>query len=157
MREIKFRGIRVDNNEWIYGTFIVIKNVFDEEDPEEKIMFFDSKWIAGCEAIGECWIEVKPETVGEFTGPKDKNGVEIFEGDIVETNGELFRIIDNSKTGLFQSCKYIITWVDDSWGTKIIYNSRWNSKFNKYGSLSRGLSAKHYTIIGNIHQNPSML
>lgn len=66
MREIKFRGKRLDNGEWIEGDLLRMNGhwfIFPDPAPE-----------------GIDKYEVDPATVGEFTGLKDKNGKEIYEG-----------------------------------------------------------------------------
>lgn len=110
MREITFRGLKADgSNEWVYGnlnqlhdgTFILEKDsygVISEPDYHSSGMGcgledrnitnrYDAMqhgWECAIERQFEllpCFIEVIPETVGQFTGLTDKNGTRIFESD----------------------------------------------------------------------------
>lgn len=88
MREILFRGKRVDDGQWVYGYFYKIDM--------GKVM------ISTC--IKREAYEVQPETVGQFTGVDDCTGRKIFEGDLVKGfdsyTGEIYQYV----TGLVKFC-----------------------------------------------------
>lgn len=130
MRELKFRGKRVDNGEWIFGSLVLYtQDGFQRADIIQRHDILDFDYHGK-----DIRIPVKPETVGQYTGLKDKNGKEAYFKDIVES-GEFGKLI--------------IVW-DEEYSRIAL-----KSTVNKY-MISIGI-LKFCEIIGNIYENPELL
>ena len=147
MREILFRAKRKDNGEWIEG-FTLFK-------PDQHLYMFKT-------ALGEItydlhynitaitgrkepfFVEVIPETVGQYTGLTDRNGVKIFEGDVVR---------ECDKNCAIEEFRYDIG--------KVFYHEK-DARFlltsQRFPDCWANMSVyREYEVIGNIYDNPELL
>lgn len=124
MREIKFRGR--DGDDWYYGSLFV------NECGHTAISAPKSFWMK----------PVNADTVGQFTGLRDSNGQEIYEGDILRFAPPLRWEDDERRVGVvvFKYYAFVVKYDDTSTGL-----------------FTLAANEAPYTIIGNIHDNPNLL
>lgn len=134
MREIIFRGKRVDNGEWVYGYYDVFRY---HEDAPPIYLIHTNGWTNS--------VEIEPGTVGQYTGMTDKNDKKIFEGDIVRYRPGYWR-------NLMQS---VVEHCADKWNYPAF-------DLKDYDYEANGLQLRHMgqielEVIGTIHDNPELL
>ena len=145
MREILFRGKRLDNGEWVSSGNLITFN-----DEGEGKQFFIPEANAKCISTHDeqdniisfnsgTFFKVCPSTVGQFTGLIDKNGKKIFEGDVCRFYGTE----DYSD--------YVVFWDDTA--------SQWTVRQIDLGAkdVLDDYFAECCEVIGNIHDNPELL
>lgn len=156
MREILFRGKRLDNGKWVEGFFVkridrltLIPKCYILVQEE------DTSGITG-EPTGYLntefsWYEVIPETVGQYTGLKDNNGKRIFEGDILR----IAKISDGLGSYYHPPLDYhvnvVVKWDLCAWMWETLYEDK------RYISFPNAWCHYECEIIGNIHDNPELL
>lgn len=147
MRTIKYRGKRLDNGEWVYGYLFKLNHT----ELEGKI------YIIPDFASAVYYYEVDPETIGQYTGLKDKNGKEIYEKDIV--TGIEYPFIDDEK----QNYVGIVVFYENA--TQFGYEYKCVNK-NKKGisdginnefEANENLICENLEVIGNTTDNPKLL
>lgn len=125
MRNIKFRGKTgtTEGKKWVYGYLYKIKSFFSE----------DYQYFIKNEHLQET--SVDEDTIGQYTGLKDENGKEIYEGDIVY-------ILPEDERG-------IIRWDNETARYVVIYDNIISDFDNWYG--------KDLEVIGNVYDNKNLL
>lgn len=117
MREIKFRGLRTNGKGWVYGDL-------NQHDIHNGTSIRENGCIINA---------VIPESVGQFTGLKDKNGKEIFEGDICNHLGDVATIV--------------------FWEGSFIFDKYYIHNY----ALTNFACCRTFETIGNTTENPELL
>ena len=148
MREIFFRGKRVDNGEWVEGFYVNVPEHYKHEMSRKSYIVSINNGL---------FMEVVSETVGEYTGLTDKNGNRIFEGDIIETQ-EYYNKPYSAKK---RKKRYIgiVEYVTYKHNNGIYYEAKWYVNIKDFDTYVYGAWSRFYdcTVIGNIHDNPELL
>lgn len=131
MRTIKFRG-KDQNNEWHIGYLVVKLGVHYIYEPIWEKSRGEYKKTDRFEEYN-----VRLETIGQFTGVFDKNGNEIYEGDIVNVRvtNDRFKKNPRFRNGVVTFCEY-----DGGWAVGCYYR----------------FLPKRMEVIGNIYDNPEL-
>ncbi len=140
MRDILFRGKRTDNGEWIYGYVNQhrgesILDCMCEQINSDDFYIYDYAAKIDTGIYGLLY-KIIPETVGQYTGHTDKNGVRIFEGDIVsfvKYNDLIYKVV-------YEPCRY-----------ELVNNKGINC------FILNICKSKDIEVIGNIHDNPELM
>lgn len=176
MREILFRGRRVDNGEEVEGSLLQGKQA--DYDANGKyiglkdcaIIVLSSGLLSmNLDYCGECAIpydtansfEVVPETIREFTGLTDRNGKKIFEGDILSitttVKGDWVKD-DNGNYKETTRIDYAVVQEDkNTCGYKLkVYH---NGKYKRISKFTLTHIYRYYKaeVIGNVYDNPELL
>lgn len=131
MREIVFRGKRIDNGEWVEGYYVRLYG----SNGRVSRRIYTSCAEVDCGDYYPDFFEVQPSTVGQYTGLKDKNGKRIFEGDIVDilTENEEIGVVEYEDGGFLVSAD----------GFCVDFHAN--------------INGTDLDVIGNIHDNPELL
>ena len=164
MRDIIFRGKRVDTGEWVEGQYYKRTEFYGE--PSIKHYIIVSTEDLGFDQALE-YHEVIPETVGQYTGLTDANGTKMFEGDILKT-----RRYETYAEELKGYCGYdkdgYPNKVPGYTGSMTVYRNGANDNYHavvrfnpRRGYYAEGASviidAIHNIVVGNIYDNPELL
>ena len=156
MREIKFRGLRTDGQGWVYGYYyqyngqdiICYENHSDSADTYH-------------------YEPVLPESVGQFTGLKDINGTDIYEGDVM--NGIQREQCDKEGENAYKVTERVVfnrgsfkvfgKHISDGHtrDNNCLYQFMWVETWGNIISSEKYFQIDEIEVIGNIHQNPELL
>lgn len=132
-REILFRGRYAREKAWVYGSLIAGSGILDNDEHGGMLHPIDFN------------------TVGQYTGLKDKNGKKIFDGDvlmfsIMGDDGYVVIVsMENSAWGFYPAFPELVHEDDQKW------RSFWDPEYDEVWKRN------YFTVIGNIYDNPELI
>lgn len=154
MREIKFRGKQTDNGEWVYGKYLQATDHWSNSRGKHKDwivtgMIQNGGWVA---LLGR--YAVIPETVGQYTGLKDKNGVEIYEGDVVSAEHDFYETYSrgNIESNNLEVWEEVVDRIDLL--VDVVYI---DGAFMCAEWYLGNFKENEIEVIGNIHDDPELM
>ena len=142
-REILFRAKQLDTGEWIHG-------IAFPHDDGSCTMFSQHPMDGAVEGR-----EVDPESVGEYTGMRDKSDRRIFDGDILEKISAYVDLQGREVGGALVE-RYVVEWDEMRWIQRQVYSSR-GSIERRLMPIREALLCRFYEVIGNIYDNPELM
>lgn len=157
MRTIRFRGLSIDSSskgKWVYGYYAKVGG-------KHKIFVESAQSLAS--------VNVDPETVGMSIGKTDRNGREIFEGDIMRSDHYPYSYIKGTFRGEFDeetgnemdNYYSVVEWDSELFG---FVKTTVKSAGSRVSGISHGIGTNMdaedcgiFEVIGNVHQNSMML
>ena len=152
MREILFRGKRAGNGEWIFGSIVHQTDYYGDRCDRWFILEGD----ATNDYDIDYPIEVQKETVGQYTGLTDKNGVKIFEGDILQGNEYPYY-----SDGKYNYYAEVVFFDDDCFAAGFCTHKNPKAKVKGISDgnceLIEDFISDNWLVIGNIYDNPELV
>ena len=171
MREIKFRAKRLDNREWAYGSGVVFCDNFCFLDKNDECYIEELYTFRGnTHFIKLACIQCDDKTIGQYTGLKDKNGKEIYEGDIlrieesknesgpIEKSEEFYEVFDLEDMKGEKQRQYTtpVSWEDGAFVISV--NQKGDTDLSVlFGDMRLSFPIFIFEVIGNIYDNKNYL
>lgn len=143
-REFEFRGQCVLNGEWLYGDLEYSRN--DKDVVRIHTYNDDGSYKQQCLVV--------PDSVGQFTGMKDKHGKKIFEVDVVRRMDSAFGSVD---TGVVKYDCHLGAFILEYESYGRTYQSTFKDGFSYNDGKCTIEGAYSYEVIGNVCDNPELL